>query len=50
VEEEQEPLDEEELNGEEERHYDDEMVGVMDLLQDPHSQADIGLATSFALQ
>jgi hypothetical protein len=31
------------------RHYEDEVVGVTDLLQDPHPHADIGLATSFAL-
>jgi hypothetical protein len=31
------------------RHYEDEVVGVTDLLQDPHPHADIELATSFAL-
>jgi hypothetical protein len=31
------------------RHYEDEVVGVMDLPQDPHHHADTGLATSFAL-
>jgi hypothetical protein len=31
------------------RHYDDEVVGVTDLLQDSHPHANTGLATSFAL-
>jgi hypothetical protein len=31
------------------RHYEDEVVGVMDLPQDLHHHADTGLATSFAL-
>jgi hypothetical protein len=52
-EEEQEPKQEEEEEEEQhkegEGHYEDEVVGVMDLLQDPHPHADIGLATSFAL-
>jgi hypothetical protein len=54
-EEEQEPEQEEEEHEEEghyegeARHYEDEVVGVMDLLQDPHPHADTGLATSFAL-
>jgi hypothetical protein len=30
-------------------HYEDEVVGVTNLLQDPHSHADTGLATSFTL-
>jgi hypothetical protein len=55
-EQEQELEQEEEQDEEEEghyeveaRHYEDKVVGVMDLLQDPHPHADIGLATSFAL-
>jgi hypothetical protein len=52
-EEEQEPKQEEEEEEEQhkegEGHYEDEVVGVTDLLQDPHPHADIGLATSFAL-
>jgi hypothetical protein len=31
------------------RHYEDEVVRVMDLPQDPHPHTDIGLATLFAL-
>jgi hypothetical protein len=31
------------------RLYEDEVVGVTDLPQDPHPHADTGLATSFAL-
>jgi hypothetical protein len=41
--------EEEEEEHEEEGHYEDEVVGVMDLPQDPHPHADTGLATSFAL-
>jgi hypothetical protein len=52
-EEEEEPEEEEEeeeghYEGEA-RHYEDEVVGVIDLLQDLHPHIDIGLATSFAL-
>jgi hypothetical protein len=58
--EEEEEEDELELQEEEEheeeghyegeaRHYEDEVVGVTDLPQDPHPHADTGLATSFAL-
>jgi hypothetical protein len=31
------------------KHYEDEVVGVTDLLQDSHPHIDTGLATSFAL-
>jgi hypothetical protein len=31
------------------RHYEDEVVGVTDLPQDPHPHVDTGLATSFTL-
>jgi hypothetical protein len=50
-EEEDEGDEELELQQEEEeaRHYEDEVVGVMDLPQDPHPHTDTGLATSFAL-
>jgi hypothetical protein len=53
--------DSEEEGGEEEKHekeghykgeamhFEDEMVGVTDMLQDPHPHVDIRLATSFAL-
>jgi hypothetical protein len=30
-------------------HFEEEMVGVTDMLQDPHPHVDIRLATSFAL-
>jgi hypothetical protein len=43
-EEEQEPEQEEE-----EGHYEGEVVGVMDLLQDLHPHINIRLATSFTL-
>jgi hypothetical protein len=33
----------------EEGHYEDEVVGVMDLPQDPHPHTDTGLAHLFAL-
>jgi hypothetical protein len=45
----QDSREEEEQHEEEERHYKDEVVGVTDLLQDPHPHTDIGLATSFDL-
>jgi hypothetical protein len=55
-EEEEEELQLEEEHEEEEghyegeaRHYEDEVVGVMDLPQDPHPHTDTGLATSFTL-
>jgi hypothetical protein len=53
-EEEQEPEQEEDEEEEghyegEARHYEEEVVGVTDLLQDPHPHADTGLATSFTL-
>ncbi len=44
--------DEEEEEGHyegEARHYEDEVVGVTDLPQDPHRHVDTGLATLFAL-
>jgi hypothetical protein len=41
--------EEEEEPEQEEGHYESEVVGVMDLLQDLHPHIDIGLATSFAL-
>jgi hypothetical protein len=44
-EEEQEPEQEEEEEG----HYEGEVVGVMDLLQDLHPHINIRLATSFTL-
>jgi hypothetical protein len=31
------------------RHYEDEVVGVTNMLQDPHPHTDTGLATSFTL-
>jgi hypothetical protein len=49
-EEEEEDQEEEEEHSEgEAKHYEDEVVGVMDLLQDLHPHIDTGLATSFAL-
>jgi hypothetical protein len=48
-EEEEEEHEEEEGHYEGEGHYEDEVVGVMDLLQDPHPHADTGLATLFVL-
>jgi hypothetical protein len=51
-EEEEEEHEEEEEEGHyegEARHYEDEVVGVTNLLQDLHPHADTRLATSFAL-
>jgi hypothetical protein len=45
----EEEEEEKEQHEEEEGHYEDEVVGVTDLLQDPHPHADTGLATLFAL-
>jgi hypothetical protein len=49
-EEEEEEHEEEEGHYEgETRHYEDEVVGVTDLPQDPHPHTDTGLATLFFL-